>query len=211
MITTVRGLPAMTAAGLWVIAGALILTSCSSGSESTGGSGGTDDVASEAPKLFAEDFNPVCSGATESRAADYTSASTHKVVYFETYETDLLDQSTSLPADWTVMYDENADAYAAVDLVACAVRTDAELAKTCEGYEDEESGTSGTVNWYTATYELTLYQATTGEAFSSTTIEADDAECPLFASFDAGESAIDQYAGPSDDAVIAFLKPFVQP
>lgn len=185
----------------------LVLAACSGGSGDSG-SDGTPDTPS---KLFATDFQPVCSGATQSRAADYSSAETHKALYFETYEEDLLDQSSTLPSDWTVVFDENADAYAQVDVVACAVRTADELARTCEGYEDEEAGTSGTVRWHTATYELTVYAALSGEALGSTTLEAGDDTCPSLATFDEGQTEIDVYASPSDDEVTSYLETFLRP
>ena len=186
----------------------LALSACGSGSDDSGSeSGGTPAQG----KLFPTDLQPVCSGATQSRAADYTPAGTHKALYFETYEDDLVDQSTRLPSDWTVAFDENADNYAQVDIVACAARTADELAQTCEGYEDEETGTSGTVRWHTATYELTVYAAQSGEELGSTTIEADDDVCPSIATFDEGQTEIDSYASPSEDDITAFLRPFVEP
>ena len=193
------------------MAGVLLLTACGSdGSDGSGGSSGSGG-GDAAAQLFPDDFKGVCSGATQSGATDYETATAHKALYFETYEEDLVDQSTQLPTDWTVTFDPGTDALAAVDVVACAVRTSEELAQTCDGYEDDESGTSGSVNWYTGTYELTVYAAHGGEELGSTTLDASDDQCPLIATFDEGETEVDMYASPSDEDVTGFLKQFVQP
>ena len=195
-----------------VLAATILLTSCGSddgGDSDTTGGDPTDTPT--AAQLFPDDFESVCSGATQSRAADYRTTESHKAVYFETYEDELLDQSTKLPSDWTVTFDANSDAYAAVDVVACGVRTAQKLAKECPGYEDEETGTSGTVNWHTGTYEFKAYEAKTGTELGSLVVEADDKECPMFGTFDEGEDEIDMYDSPADEEVVKFLKPFVAP
>lgn len=203
-------LSSLRTAGL-LLAFTILLSSCGSDDDPGADTGSTPATTPPAAQLFPDDFEVVCSGATQSKAADYATTETHKAVYFETYEDELLDQSSRLPADWTVTFDANSDAYAAVDVVACGVRTAEELGQTCEGYEDDESGTLGSVNWYTGTYELTAYEARTGVALGSTTLEADDNECPMIASFDEGEDEIDMYDSPKEEDVIKFLKPFVQP
>lgn len=203
-------LSSLRAAGL-LLAATILLTSCGSDEDPGADTGSTPATTPPAAQLFPDDFEVVCSGATQSKAADYATTETHKALYFETYEDDLLDQSTRLPDDWTVLFDANTDAYAAVDVVACGVRTAEKLAQKCEGYEDDESGTLGSVNWYTGTYELTAYEARTGTELGSTTLEATDNECPMIASFDEGEDEIDMYDSPKEEDVIKFLKPFVQP
>lgn len=201
-------------AGL-VLVSTFVLASC--GDDGGGGGGGSADgggdggATTPAMQLFPDDFKPVCSGATQSRATDYATATTHKVVYFETYEDELVEQSSTLPSDWAVTFDANSDAYAAVDVVACAERTTEKLAQTCTGYEDDDTGMNGTVNWYTGTYELTAYEAKTGTELGTTTLEASDEECPMLASFDEGEEEIDMFDSPNSEDVVAFLKPFVQP
>ncbi|HSV38185.1 MAG TPA: hypothetical protein VLI04_05445 [Nocardioidaceae bacterium] len=204
-------LSSLRPAGL-LLAAAIVMTSC--GGDNRDGDHSADGTPADTPTavpLFPDDFESVCSGATQPRAADYSTTETHKAVYFETYEDALLEQSSQLPSDWTVVFDENSDAYAAVDVVGCGVRTAEKLAEECPGYTDEETGTEGTVNWYTGTYELTAYEAKTGIPMGTTTIEADDVECPMFATFDEGESEIDMYDGPTEEEIAKFLKPFVQP
>jgi|tagenome__1003787_1003787.scaffolds.fasta_scaffold20903988_1 hypothetical protein len=195
-----------------LFAAALLLAACGHGGGGTTepGKDSTGSNASAA-QLFPDDFVGVCSGATESQAAAYAKSGKHKALYFETYEDELLDESTRLPSDWTVQFDANSNAYAAVDVVGCGVRTDEKLAKRCTGYEDDDTGTKGSVNWYTGTYELSVYEANTGKKLDSTTIQADSEDCPTLATFDEGEHEISMYDSPSDEKVASFLERIIQP
>jgi hypothetical protein len=162
--------------------------------------------------LFPDDFEPVCEGATVSAATAYDQAAAdHKALYFATYEESLLDQSSRLPADWTVTFAATGNALQAVDLVACAVRTADKLVRTCTGYQDDGVDTGNEVRWHTATYDVSVREATTGTELTSKTIEATDKDCPSFVTFDEGEDSVDRYAEIPDNQVVAVLKPFVQP
>jgi hypothetical protein len=194
-----------------LLGAALLLASCGSGGSGTAAVEESSGSSPAAPQLFPDDFEGVCSGASQSRGTDYASSAHHKALYFETYEDDLLDQSDRLPSDWTVQFDANSNAYMAVDVVACGIRVDEKLAKRCTGYEDDETGTKGSVNWYTGTYDLTAYEARTGKRLDSTTIEADSEECPLVATFDDGEDESDMYASPTDQEIAKFLEKIVKP
>lgn len=189
----------------------LTIAGCGSdGGSSDGGSNGGGDPAADAV-LFPDNFEGVCQGATVSAATPYDeSAASHKAVYFTTYEDSLLDQSSELPTDWTVTFSPDGNALQAIDLVACAVRTAEEPVQTCEGYEDDGQDTGNKVNWHTATYDVSVREATTGEVLAEETVEADDKECPMFASFDDEKQTIDMYASVPKDKVVGLLKPFVQ-
>lgn len=165
------------------------------------------------PKLFSSDFEGVCQGATVSRATPYSKepSAKHKVLYLATYQDSLLEQSSTLPADWTVTFDANSDAYAKIDLVACAVRTAEVFVKECDGYEKDDQPTNNKVRRHTATYKLTVHEATTGKELGSTTLEGTDDTCPMFMSFEGTDDTQDSFAPPKDDEVVAFMKPFVQP
>src|SRR5206468_5402583 len=88
-----------------LLAAALLLAACGAGGGGAAGSG-THPSGSGAPAspLLPDDFKGVCSGATESRAADYAGSRRHKALYFETYEDELLDESSRLPSDWTAQF-----------------------------------------------------------------------------------------------------------
>ena len=179
-----------------------------------GGDGGADGDGGGAPaeQLFPDDFQPVCQGATVSAATAYDeAAATHKALYFASHEEDLTDKSSSLPADWTVLYSPEGDALAAIDLVLCAVRTSEALVQECTGYQDDGVDTGNTVNWYTATYDVSVRAATTGQVLAQETMEATDEDCPTLVFFDGEDETVDMYAALSDDDMVAFLKPFVQP
>lgn len=195
---------------------AALLAAC--GSESGGGtdnssesSGGGDSAAPAPAKLFANDFKPVCSGATVSAATAYDpEAESHKAVYFGTHKDDLIDRSSSLPDDWTVRFSAEEDVYKQVDIVICAKRTSAEKVKVCDGYKTDGKETQNKVNWHTATYEVTAVAATSGETLAEKTIEADDTSCPMFQSFNGTNDEVDEYARLKEAALTEFMAPLMK-
>lgn len=197
------------------ILAAAVLASCG---EDQGGSaggdadGGTGTETAQVSQLFPDSFKGVCSGASVSTATAYDSkAATHKALYFETYKDDLMDQSSTLPPDWTVQFSPDEDALKAIDLVACARRTAAREVKVCDGYETDDKPTQNKVRWHTATYELSVREATTGKELATTTVEATDSDCPMFMSFDGDSDTVDGYASLSDSVVADFLRPHMAP
>ena len=189
------------------------LASCGGDEGGTAGSEAGDAAGvAQASLLFPDNFKGVCSGASVSTAtAYYPQGQAHKALYFATYEDDLLDQSSTLPPDWTVLFSPDSDALRAIDLVACARRTAAEEVKVCDGYETDGKPTQNKVRWHTATYEVSVREATTGKVLATTTMEASDTDCPMFQSFDGDSDTVDGYAGLSDTAVADFLRPHMAP
>lgn len=189
-----------------------VLASC--GQDGGGGDAAApgSSQASPAAQLFPDDFKGVCSGATVARSTAYDpAAKVHKVVYFETFKDDYTDSSTTIPADWTVQFTPDSDAYAAVDLVACAKRTAVKEVKVCDGYEKDDKPTQNTVRWHTATYELSVYESKSGKMLGQTTLEANSTDCPMFQTFNGNADTVDGYASPVDSAVTEFLKQYVAP
>lgn len=191
---------------------AVLLAALLSGCGGSGADARPDTSAEAEPSalpLLPDDFQAVCSGTSVSGATDYdSSAPAHKMLYFETYGSDLQDASGELPSAWTATFAAEGDALAVVDSVACAFRTDQKQVKVCDGYEDDGEATGNKVNWHTATYTLTVYAATTGEELGSTTIEATSEDCPTFATFDGTNETIDMYDAVPDTARDTFLKKF---
>jgi hypothetical protein len=183
------------------------------GAAAAGNAGPSSTTATLPPtKLFDTDFKSVCQGATQSRATAYDKAApTHKVVYLETFEDSLVEDTFKLPDDWQVKFDPAGDAYAAVDLVACSVRTADTFVKDCDGYQKDNQPTSDIAKLHTATYKLTVHEATTGKELGSKELSANDTDCPSFVTFDSDSSTKDYYDTPSTDEVVAFVKPFAQP
>lgn len=193
-----------------------LLLAAGCGSSSTSSSSPTTPVTAAgtaAPKqLFASDFEGSCQGATISSATAYDpAAATHKVLYFSSYEDDLIEDFTTLPSDWQVTFEAEGNAYAAVDVVACAVRTEAAFVEECTGYENDGVPTQNVARLHTATYELTVREATTGSELGSTVLTGALDSCPMFVTFDSDDDIVDYYPQPEPDEVTAFLKPFVQP
>jgi hypothetical protein len=194
-----------------MVALGLALASCGEeqGSDADSEPGAATAAASQ---LFPDNFKGVCSGATVANATAYDPAGkAHKALYFETYEDDLMDQSSTLPGDWTIQWSQEGDALRGIDLVVCARRTAAQEVKVCDGYEDDDQPTQNKVRWHTATYEVSVREATTGKELATTTMEATDADCPMFWTFDGDEDTEDGYASLSDTAVADFARPHIAP
>lgn len=181
-----------------------------------GACAGSDDGSSERPDVesttlppasqhFDSDLAQVCRGTGVEWAAPYdpTTTGPHKVVVFQgSDETDLTSVATG-NAEWDVVFEEASDAYAAVELVACAVRISDELAQTCTGYKDDDGTATGkTVEYHSATYAITLRAANTAETIDETTVDAAADDCPMLVYFDEGETTLTQYANVDANAFL---------
>jgi hypothetical protein len=175
-----------------------------------GAGGASGSSAAQASLLFPDSFKGVCSGASVSAATAYDPRSTaHKALYFTTHRDDFTDRSSSLPADWTVLFSPDRDALRAVDLVVCARRTAARQVKVCDGYRSKGRETQNRVRWHTATYELSVREARTGRELAKTTAEATSETCPMFQNFDGEADTVDAYASLPDAVVTDFLRPHI--
>jgi hypothetical protein len=169
-------------------------------------------TASPQGMLFPDDFRGVCSGASESRAAAYDpGAPTHKVLLFSAYSGDLTEDTGTLPEDWMVQFDANSNAYAKIDVVACIQVKHEEPLKECTGYQDDGHDTNNKVDLRSASYTVSVHEATTGKELGTTELAGSDDSCPMFVTFDNDSQAKVYDTPPSKDDVITFLKPFVQP
>src|SRR5207237_1651549 len=130
-------------------------------------------------------------------------------LYFATYRDDFLDQSSTLPGDWTIQWSPNGDALRGIDLVVCARRTAARQVKVCDGYQNHGRPTQNRVRWHSATYQLSVREARTGRQLAETTLEATSSDCPMFQNFHSDSETVDAYASPSDTAVADFLRPHI--
>ena len=90
-----------------------------------------------------------------------------------------------------------------------ARRTAAKEVKVCDGYENDDRPTQNKVRWHTATYEVTVREAKTGKELAKTSMEATDADCPMFQTFESDTETVDDYAELSDSAVADFLRPHI--
>ena len=206
------GVPTERALRIAVVAtaAASILSSCAG---SPGGHGPTGITTSPAPaQLFADDFKPVCQGATVSRATPYAAAgATHKVILFAPNDGGPYEDTSTFPTDWMVQFDANSDAYQKVDTVVCENVESEQLIKECTGYTKDDHETNNKVTLNSAKYQVSVHEATTGKVLSTTELDGTDDTCPMFMTFDDDDQRKTYDAPPSKEDLIAFVKPFVQP
>ena len=214
----------------FLIATVLVLASCSSsGSDAsddaadtgsgddasettaaTGDDGDAGDAGEELPS-FMSDFDRVCETQVGFPGATPVSETgPHPVVLFE--ETDsgiLITSSADLPAGWAVEEDtdfEDNSELAAAELIACSVVGSTEANGTSCDLEGDD-GETVTLDLVDVTYELTVYEATTGEEVGSETLEAASTDCPSFVFVDEGQT--EYYNSPDETDYTNALKPYV--
>lgn len=196
----------------FVLAGSAVLFGgCGSDDSSgSGGDGGSDETLLS--QMFASDFEPACrnSPVAGATAYDATRPGIHKVVVQSGTDTDEMNEGfLDLPAEWTILFDAATDQYATAELVLCVVRTNATLVEECTGYESDGTETDNVVNLYSADYDVSVHEATTGAELGATTIAAVAEECPLYVTFTEGEKTTDWYVT-DDGAVTDFARQFVE-
>jgi hypothetical protein len=170
--------------------------------------------AGELP-AFMGDFDRVCTTQVGfPGAASYNNEpSAHPIQLFEEFEDDggFLETSRTLPKAWVVTQDsdfEDNSELAAVELIGCSEQVEATPNGTdCEF--DNDDGDKITLELVDGTFNVTIYEAATGAEVASETITAQSTDCPMFVSYQQGDT---QYFNkPSDDQLIKILKPVVAP
>ena len=184
-------------------------TDDSENSETPGG----EEPSGDLPQ-FSTEWDQLCTtqvgfpGATE-----YTSdPGPNVIVYMENYrdEGNYITSSRALPAGWALQedddYEDNSE-FAAVELVGCLDRT----ATTPTGIDCEfdDDGTTLTLELVDASYDLTVYAATSADVIGTKSITAAETECPFIVSSEEGDT--EYVATPSDDDIVNALKEFVAP
>ena len=196
---------------------ALPLSACG-GDDAAGGSGGSGGggaaVASVAPEqLFDSDFEKVCDGVGQTAAAAYAPAagSISPVVVLVQEDGYMFSRSSAVRAGWERLWvPENTMAMAELQFAGCATRTAATRVQECSNYEVDDQPTDNVVHVNEVTYSISLREAATGTEVATTTFTALDDSCPMFVSFDAGQTELDWYSF-DDAAMQEFLAPYVAP
>lgn len=209
MIRTLR--PLRPAAPL-MAATLLLLAACGGDDSSSGGGNGAATPAA-ADQLFDSDFEQVCDGVGQPLAAPYapTAGAISPVVVLEQMDGFMSSRTSAVRAGWERMWvPENTMAMADLQLVGCLTRTSATRVQECTGYEIDDQVTDNVVHLNETTYSLSLREAATGTEVATTTFTSLDDSCPMFVSFDAGETERDWYSF-DDTAAQEFLAPYVAP
>ncbi|MEM0964429.1 MAG: hypothetical protein AAGK21_18015 [Bacteroidota bacterium] len=165
---------------------------------------------SEDSPLFDRDFAQVCRGtAGQPAAAEYTpGAGVHSFVHLRS-DGDAEFSGTMVgdfPDGWRLSFPDLADAA----LVLCVTRVSATPAELCEGYEDDDTGTTWTVQTHDAAYEYEVRVAQTAEVLGSQKFEVPAGNCPMFSMYsDSDPQPKPDYPMVGNGEVELFLQPFV--
>jgi hypothetical protein len=189
-------------------------TSAAGSPATTNGHANASSPSSKELPRFMSDFSRVCTTQVGfGGATPYdSSAAVHPVAVFENDGEDgsYFQSIPTLPAGWTITPDPNANdnsALAAVQLVACVHRT-ATVATGVQCNFDND-GKTVTLGLADASYDVTIYAATTGQKLGATAVDAKTSDCPYVAVFREGET---QYVSSlTDDDLTNAVKPYVMP
>lgn len=152
---------------------------------------------------YLSNFDVVCGTGSVTNAADY--AEPYKIAAFSKTEDARSWSSVTLPydADYRADYDN----FEETNVVAC-LSEKAGTAVKAETCEFTSQGERVSVDYYAVQYDLTLYQAKTGQKIEDLgTINGPATNCPSFATYNPNDPKI--YARPDADAVGAALNRFV--
>ncbi|MGD1908951.1 MAG: hypothetical protein ACFB0C_23600 [Leptolyngbyaceae cyanobacterium] len=161
-------------------------------------------------QVFPDDFEQVCNGIAFEPAKSYepVAGSVHPIYVFDR-EDDGQSFSKSyreLPNGWELEFEESQNA----QLVACLTVTAQELANTCEFPPEEGETIAYTLETYSATYNVEIYAAQSGELLDSKILELQGEDCPVVHFFTEGET-VDTSIPDYSQALLEFVKPYVQP
>jgi hypothetical protein len=165
----------------------------------------TTAPVTEPPDL--SDLSPVCRDTGIAAATAYTATpGLHPVVAIAADDVSRVDSATELPAGWG--FDEFEPERA--ELVACVTQVTATPTRLCEGFVDDDSGTSWSVQMHTATYEITVRAIATAEVLTTATVDRSERDCPLISSYTEGDpNPVPQYPRVRASDLETIVKPFV--
>jgi hypothetical protein len=171
------------------------------------------ETSHEVP-AFIDDFARVCTtqvGYSGATPYDQT-PSVHPVAVFESDDQhrSYTESLHTLPAGWTLTpgpASTDKAQLATVQLIACIDRTATSPAGIDCNFDSD--GTPVTLALVNATYDVTLYVATTGAKLGDVSVDAKTSECPYVAAYRDGDT---QYVTAlTDDEVTNAVKPYVMP
>jgi hypothetical protein len=189
----------------------VLAAACGGGSseEPPANSAAPGDASSPTAPVFllSSDYEQVCGGGTISQAAPYEKGpGLHPLIVFEGEDPEYEYMSLTLPEGWQsqeVSIDNT-------ELVACLDRTSEKKDMVCPGYESDDFPEPFDVELFSATWNVTLYAANTGEEVASGEISAADKDCPFIVFYEESEDVQREYADVSDQ-LRGFVKKYVSP
>lgn len=190
---------------------AMLSGACGGGGDDDTGAGSeagaVDTPAAETSMpVYFGDFEQVCGGGTVAGAAEYSKGpGIHPLIVFEGEDPVYEYRSLTLPEGW-----QSDLAAQTTELVACLDRVSEKKVNTCTDYESDDAEEPFDVEVYAATWDITLYAATTGEEVASGQIKADSKNCPYLVFFDEDEEVQREYSDMSAQ-VRSFVKEYVAP
>lgn len=169
---------------------------------------GVSTAGEAADEMFDRDLAQVCRGTGQPRAAAYTPGpGVHPVHVLRSDDgATFMTSSATLPDGWGSVWPD----LERTELVVCATRTSATPGRVCDGYSDEDTGTSWSVQIHDVEYAYSVRVARTAEVLGETTFEVPAGTCPMLSTFSEGDPKPKPYYPlVADGQVELFVRPFV--
>lgn len=196
-----------------IAAFALISSASKSSTESSGSSSSKSSDSKGAIKAstavtakYVSDYDAVCTGGSVANAAAFTKPYVVAAFYNDDAKSDYW---TDMSVGYGKSYYADSDSVAKVNVVACLpVKTATQTkAKTCD-FKGDNGGTVP-IDYYSADYDMTYYEAKTGKKIKDgSAISGPASSCPFVASYSKDDPKI--IANPDKNTVEAALDAFAK-
>jgi len=161
---------------------------------------GKEEPAGDTTKLDdLSDLAAICKGGSVSAASAYTGSSPHPIALLTPSLASGEYISSSIyfkDQSWKADYKEPK----ATQLVGCFERKSEKLITKCQ-FE------KASIDYYSVTYSLTIYEAKTGNKLATKQVSSTDTKCPVFASYSEGNPKI--YSFPDENQTMTAIQPYV--
>lgn len=137
--------------------------------------------SSEPEEMFDADLAQVCRDTGQPRSAAYAPGpGVHPVHGLRSDDGVTFTSSyLTLPEEWSMVWPDLDRA----ELVVCAERVSATAGRVCDGYSNEESGATWSVQLHDVSYAYSVRVARTAEVLGDTTFAVPGGACPMLTSF----------------------------
>ncbi|MCC7289181.1 hypothetical protein IT414_02200 [bacterium] len=146
------------------------------------------------------DYSALCNRTTISNSAGF-GAKPHKAIFFQSSAVSEDDYTQSVLSFADKTWEATTKDLASIQLVGCLKRTNPVKAKQCSF---TSSGKQVNINYYSVTYQLSVFEAKTGKSRVSGTISGTADKCPSSVLYNPSDPKV--FANPDSKAVEDAIK-----
>jgi len=193
------------AAALVLLGGVIFALSLLFGGFSKVNTGGikSDTLSAKTAESIA-DYAALCDRGKITNAADF-GTKPHKIVPFQSSALSEENYTESIMSFKDKTWEAESSDLTGVQLVACMKRTSPTVSKKCDLINDKKQNVS--IDYYSVTYQLTVYEAKTGKSRLSATVPGPADKCPYSVLYNPNDPKI--YADPDKASFESAITPLM--